>query len=217
MRAGRLKAGQRVLVIGASGGVGTFEVQIAKAMGAEVTAVANTRSVDLLRAIGADHVIDYTREDFASGGARFDLILDNIENRSLSDVRRALAPDGTLVLNSGRNVGGVRGLVRLIRPILLSPFSRQTLRRYVSNPNAADLAELAALAEEGKLRPVIDSAFPLADTAAALRHVEHGHPRGKVVISISGDAANDQAAASTPSLSRNDLRQRSVASTALNV
>jgi NADPH:quinone reductase-like Zn-dependent oxidoreductase len=215
--AGKLKAGQRVLIIGASGGVGTFEIQIAKAMGAEVTAVANTRNVDLLRSIGADHVIDYTREDFTTGGARFDLIVDNIENRSMSDVRRALAPNGALVLNSGRGAGGIRGLIRLVQPILLSLFSRQTLRRYLSNPNADDLADLAALAREGKLRPVIDSAFPLAETAAALRHVEQGHPCGKVVIAVSGDPADDQAAASTPNLSRSDLRQRSVASTALNV
>ena len=132
-------------------------------------------------------------------------------------MRRALAPDGTLVLNSGRGAGGVRGLIRLVRPVLLSPFSRQTLRRYLSNPKAADLAVLAALVEEGKLRPVVDSVYPLAETAAALRHVEQGHPAGKVVISVSGNPADDQAAASTPSLSRNDLRQRPVASTALNV
>ena len=215
--AGKLRAGQRVLIIGASGGVGTFEVQIAKAMGAEVTAVASTRNVNLLRSIGADHVIDYTREDFATGGPRFDLIVDNIENRSLSDVRRALAPDGTLVLNSGRGASGLRGMIRLVRPVLLSPFSRQTLRRYLSSPKAADLAVLAAFVDDGKLRPVVDSVYPLAETAAALRHVERGHPAGKVVISVSGNLADDQAAASTPSRSMNDLRQRSVASTALNV
>jgi NADPH:quinone reductase-like Zn-dependent oxidoreductase len=197
--AGKLQAGQRVLIVGASGGVGTFEVQIAKAMGAEVTAVASTRNVELLRSIGADHVIDHTREDFAAGGPRFDLIVDNIESRSLSDVRRALIPDGTLVLNSGRAAGGVRGLIRLARPIVLSRFSRQNLRRYVTNPDAADLADLSALVEQGSLRPVIDREFPLAETAAALRHVADGHPAGKVVIGV-WDGEGSSAAPMSPSL-----------------
>jgi NADPH:quinone reductase-like Zn-dependent oxidoreductase len=196
--AGSLAPGQRVLIIGASGGVGTFEVQIARAMGAEVTAVVNARNVELLRSIGADHVIDYTRQDFAAGGVQYDLIVDNIENRPLGDVRRALAPSGTLVLNSGRNAGGLLGLIRLVRPILLSPFSRQTLRRYVSNPDATDLAALSALVDAGELRPVIDATFPLSETVAALRHVADGHPAGKVVISVSRDTIDDRAVASTP-------------------
>src|SRR5262245_42444799 len=197
LRAGRLQAGQRVLIIGASGGVGTFEVQIAKAMGAEVTAVARAVHEGLLRSIGADHVIDSSREDFGTGGPRFDLIVDNIENRRLSDVRRALVPDGTLVLNSGRSAGGLRGLIRLVRPILLSPFSRQTMRRYVSNPDATDLAALSALVDAGQLRPVIDRVFPLADTVAALRHVADGHPAGKVVVSVSREPADDRSTTAT--------------------
>jgi NADPH:quinone reductase-like Zn-dependent oxidoreductase len=215
--AGRLAAGQRVLIIGASGGVGTFEVQIAKALGAEVTAVVSTRNVEVVRSIGADHVIDYSRSDFAAGGVAYDLILDNIERRPLGDVRRALAQDGTLVLNSGRDAGGLRGLIRLVRPILLSPFSGQTLRRYVSNPDAEDLAVLADLVDAGKLRPVIDATFPLSETAAALRHVADGHPAGKVVISVSREPAADRAAASTPERSTIDGRPMEVGPVALEV
>jgi NADPH:quinone reductase-like Zn-dependent oxidoreductase len=186
-------------------------------MGAEVTAVVGPRNVELLRSIGADHVIDYSREDFAASGAAYDLIIDNIENRRLGDVRRALAPNGTLVLNSGRSAGGLRGLVRLIRPILLSPFSRQTMRRYVSNPDAADLAVLAELVDASVLRPVIDATFPLEETAAALRHVADGHPAGKVVISVSGEPVVDRAAASTLTMSSTDGRPIGVGPVALDV
>jgi NADPH:quinone reductase-like Zn-dependent oxidoreductase len=182
--AGRLKAGQSVLINGASGGVGTFAVQIAKAMGAEVTAVTSARNAELVRSLGADHVVDYTQEDFTTASRRYDLILDNIENRRLSDVRRALKPEGTLVLNSGTGAGGLRLLVRLVRPVLLSRFVRHNLRRYLSTPNQADLELLKALVEQGKLRPIIDSAYPLAETAAALRHIETGRARGKVVIAV---------------------------------
>jgi NADPH:quinone reductase-like Zn-dependent oxidoreductase len=182
--AGRLRAGQRVLINGASGGVGTFAVQIAKALGADVTAVCSTRNVELVRSLGADHVIDYTKEDFTQAGRRYDLILDNIENRSLSAVRRALAPDGTLVLNSGTGAGGLRLIVRLIRPVLLSRFVRQNLRRYLSTPNQADLEFLKTLVEEGKLRPVIDTSYSLDETAAALRHIETGRASGKVVVAV---------------------------------
>ena len=183
--AGKLRPGHQVLINGASGGVGTFAVQIAKALGAEVTAVCGTANVDLVRSLGADAVIDYTKEDFASGGPRYDVVLDNIENRSLAEVRRALKPGGTLVLNSGTGAGGLALLVRLVGPLLLSPFARQKMRRYLSNPNRADLEILAALAEEGKLRAVIDRTYTLPETPAALHHIATGHARGKVVVAVS--------------------------------
>lgn len=181
---GKLQAGQRVLINGASGGVGTFAVQIAKSLGAEVTGVCSTKNVDLVRAIGADHVIDYTQQDFTQGAERYDLILDNIENRSLSDCRRALTPTGTLILNSGTGAAGVAMLVRLFKPLLLSPFVRQNLRRYVSAPNLADLLALKRLAEAGQLKPVIDKTYPLSETRAALCHIESGHARGKVMVTV---------------------------------
>ncbi len=182
--AGRLQPGQKVLINGASGGVGTFAVQIAKSFGADVTGVCSTASVDMVRSIGADHVIDYTQEDFTRGGPRYDLIFDNVENRSLSDCRRALTPRGTLILNSGTGAHGLEMLVRLVRPLVLSLFVRQELRRFLSRPDRADLAVLNALVENGKLRPVIDNTYPLRETPAALRHIEAGHARGKVVITV---------------------------------
>jgi NADPH:quinone reductase-like Zn-dependent oxidoreductase len=184
LRAGRLERGQRVLIVGASGGVGTFQVQMAKSLGADVTAVCSTRNVELVRSIGADAVIDYTREDFTRAGPRFDLIVDNIENRPLSEVRRALTPRGTLVLNSGTGATGLRMLARLVWPLILSPFVGHTLRRYLSTPNQADLEHLEALLAAGTLRPVIDRAYPLSETPAALRHIESGHARGKVVAAV---------------------------------
>ena len=182
--AGRVQPGQRVLINGASGGVGSFAVQIAKVLGAEVTGVCSHANVEMVRSLGADHVIDYTREDFTAGGPRYDLIVDNIENRPLSAVRRALTPRGTLVLNSGTGATGLRMLGRLLWPIVLSPFTSHSLRRYLSNPKRADLEWLADRAAEGSLRPVIGSTFALAETAAALRLIEGGHSRGKVVISV---------------------------------
>ena len=137
--AGKLQPGQKVLINGASGGVGSFAVQIAKALGAEVTGVTSTGNVEMVRSLGADHVIDYKREDFTKGGPRYDLIFDNVENRSVADCRRALTPDGTLVLNSGTGARGLAMLVRLARPYVLSPFVHHDLRRYLSHPNRADL------------------------------------------------------------------------------
>ncbi|HET9344543.1 MAG TPA: NAD(P)-dependent alcohol dehydrogenase [Candidatus Limnocylindrales bacterium] len=215
--AGKLRSGQRVLVVGASGGVGTFAVQIAKAFGADVTGVTSTRNVELVRSIGADHVVDYTTEDFAANGPQYDLILDNIENRSLSDVRRALRPGGTLVLNSGTGASGLRMLVRLVRPVILSLFSRQSLRRFLSHPTAADLAFLATLASEGRLRPVVGATYPLKETPTALQHIAAGHARGKVVVAVSVPSSAQAAATSAPCRARNSRRQRTVASTALNV
>ncbi len=173
---GRIKQGHKVLINGASGGVGTFAVQIAASYGADVTGVCGPANVDLVRSIGAHHVIDYTHGDFTAGGRRYDLILDNVENRSLADCRRALTPTGTLILNSGTG--------RLVKPLVLSPFTRQNLRRFVAAPNHQDLATLTELVESGKLRPVIDQTYPLPQTAEALRHIETGHARGKVVITV---------------------------------
>jgi NADPH:quinone reductase-like Zn-dependent oxidoreductase len=185
LRAGRLEPGQDVLVVGASGGVGTFAIQIAKALGAaSVTAVCSARNADLVRSLGADEVIDYGTQDFTRDGRQYDLIFDNIENRSLGEVRRALTPNGTLVLNSGTGAVGIGLFVRLLRPILISPFVRHRLLRFLSNPNADDLTLLATLVAEGKLRPVIDRTYPLGETASALRHIETGHARGKVVVAI---------------------------------
>ena len=189
--AGRLRAGQRVLINGASGGVGTYAVQIARAFGAEVTGVCGPTNVDLVRSLGAHHVIDYTREDFTQGAARYDLILDNMENHSLADTRRALAPDGTLVLMSGTGASGLRLLVRLIRPVVLSPFVKHSLRRPLSTPNREDLEVLTSMFEEGKLRPVIDATYPLPETAAAIRYIEAGHARGKVIITVKQDDAQE--------------------------
>jgi NADPH:quinone reductase-like Zn-dependent oxidoreductase len=182
--AGRLEAGQRVLIVGASGGVGTFAVQIAKAMGAHVTGVTSMNNVELVRSLGADDVIDYTRDDFTERRGAFDLIFDNIENRPLSAVRRALSPKGTLVLNSGTGASGLRFLVRLVRPVVLSPFSSQTMRRYLSNANHVDLEVLKGMVEAGQLKPVICRTFPLDDTVDALRLVASGHAAGKVVLVV---------------------------------
>jgi len=164
--------------------VGTYAVQIARALGAEVTGVCGPTNVELVRSLGAHHVIDYTREDFTRGTARYDLILDNMENHSLADTRRALAPDGTLVLMSGTGASGLGLLVRLIRPVVMSPFVKHSLRRPLSNPKREDLEVLMTMVEEGALRPVIDATYPLSETAAAIRYIETGHARGKVVVTI---------------------------------
>ena len=182
--AGRLEAGQRVLIVGASGGVGTFAIQIAKAMGAHVTGVTSEKNAQLVRSLGADDVIDYTREDFTERRGAFDLIFDNIENRPLSAVRRALTPKGTLVLNSGTGTSGLRMLIRLARPVVLSPFSSHTMRRYLSNANHVDLDVLKGMVEAGQIKPVIGRTYPLDDTVEALRHVAGGHASGKVVLAV---------------------------------
>jgi NADPH:quinone reductase-like Zn-dependent oxidoreductase len=175
---GKVKSGRQVLINGASGGVGTFAVQIAASYGAEVTGVCGPANVDLVRSLGARHVVDYTQEDFTAGERRYDVILDNVENRSLAECRRVLTPTGTLILNSGTGDGS------LLKPLVLSPFIRQSLRRFVAVPNHRDLATLTELIEAGKLRPVVEQTLPLAETATALRHIETGHARGKVVITL---------------------------------
>ena len=182
--AGRLRPGQQVLINGASGGVGTFAVQIAKALGADVTAVCGSANQDAVRLLGADRVVDYTSLDFARGPQRYDLILDNIENRTLSDCRRVLTPNGILVLNSGTGARGIKLMARLLTPLVLSLFTRQTLRRFLSTPNQQDLLELKALIEDVKVTPVIDKVYQLGETPTALRHIEGGHARGKVVVAM---------------------------------
>jgi NADPH:quinone reductase-like Zn-dependent oxidoreductase len=177
--AGQVRPGQQVLINGASGGVGTFAVQIAKALGAEVTGVCSTRNVELVRSIGADHVIDYTREDFTQGRRRYDLILDNVANRSFSDSRRALTPAGRLIPNSGH-----AGLGYILKAFVRSVFVRQQGRPFISMPNREDLLALKELIEVGKITPVIDRTYPLSETAEAFRYLDQGHARGKVVITL---------------------------------
>ena len=180
-----VEAGQSVLVIGAGGGVGTFAVQIARARGAEVTGVCSAGKTDLVRALGADHVIDYAREDFADGRRRYDVILDTAGNRSLSHLRRALAPAGTLVIIGGEGGGPLLGGTdRQLRASLLSPFVRQTLGSLFSTVVAADLEHLRELIEAGRVVPVIGRTCPLSRVADAMRELEAGHARGKIAISV---------------------------------
>jgi NADPH:quinone reductase-like Zn-dependent oxidoreductase len=182
---GEVRTGHQVLVIGAAGGVGTYAVQIAAALGAEVTGVCSARNVELVRSIGAAHVVDYTTEDFTDTPARYDVILDNVGNRPLSRLRRALSPTGTLVLNAGGSPGRVVGAVgSILRAVAVNGFVRQRLRPLPTKQNREELLTLTGLIEDGKLTPVLDRAYPLADTAEGLRHVEHGHARGKVVITV---------------------------------
>ncbi len=182
---GHVQAGQKVLVIGASGGVGTFAVQIAKAYGAEVTGVCSTTKIDLVQSVGADHVVDYTRVDLTSGGHRYDVILDAGGNRPLRQLRRALAPRGTLVIVGGETGGRwLGGFDRALRAPLLSLFLRQQLGTLMCSENAADLLVLTELIESGKLTPVIDKSYPLSQTADAIRYMQEGHARGKVVITV---------------------------------
>jgi NADPH:quinone reductase-like Zn-dependent oxidoreductase len=180
-----VRAGQRVLVNGAAGGVGTYAVQIATALGAEVTGVCSTGNVELVRSLGAGHVVDYTSEDFTDGRVRYDVILDNVGNRPLSRLRRALTPTGTLLLNGGGSPGHVIGvLAPMARAVVTDRFVRQRLRPFLSKPDRADLLAVTALIDEDRLTPVIDRTYPLAETAEGLRHVERGHTRGKVVITV---------------------------------
>jgi NADPH:quinone reductase-like Zn-dependent oxidoreductase len=182
---GEVTAGQRVLVIGASGGVGTYAVQIAAALGAEVTGVCSTRNVELMRSIGAAHVIDYTTDDFTSGPARYDVILDNVSSLPLSRLRGALTPKGTLVLNGGGSPGHVFGPVAgIVRAAVANAFVSQRLRPLPSRQNREELLAVTRLIEDGKLTPVVDRTYPLANTAEGLRHVEQGHARGKAIVTV---------------------------------
>ena len=181
----RVEAGQHVLVIGAGGGVGTFAVQIAKAYGARVTGVASSAKVDLVRAIGADEVVDYTIEDFADRPASYDVILDIAGNRPLSRLRRTLGPEGTLVIVGGEGGGKwLGGVDRQLRALLLSPFVRQRLRTWISRDCAEDLEELRGLIEAGDVAPVVDHAFPLGRVPDAIRYLRAGRARGKAVVTV---------------------------------
>lgn len=181
----RVQPGQNVLIVGASGGVGSFAVQIAKAHGAQVTGVCSPGKVDLVRALGADHVLDYTRDDFADGTHQYDAILDIGGNRRVADLRRALTPTGTLVIVGGETEGRwLGGLDRQMKATLLSTFVHQKLGTFISSENADDLTVLGQLLEAGTITPAIDRAFPLHETAAALGHLLDGGARGKVVVTI---------------------------------
>jgi len=179
---GAVQPGQEVLIIGAAGGVGTFAVQIAKAFGAGVTGVCSTMKMDFVRSIGADHVIDYTREDFTRSGQRYDVIFQLAGTASPSACRRALTPNGTLVLSSGE--GRFAGIDRLVRALASSPFVRQRLRLLATKETNEDLVTLAAFIEAGKVTPVIDRTYALSEVPEAIRYLEEGHARGKVVITV---------------------------------
>jgi NADPH:quinone reductase-like Zn-dependent oxidoreductase len=182
---GEVQAGHRLLVNGAAGGVGTYAVQIAAALGAEVTGVCSTRNVELMRSIGAAHVVDYTTEDFTDTHAPYDVILDNVGNQPLSRLRQALTPTGTLVLNAGGSPGRVIGAVgSMLRAVVVNGFVRQRLRPLPTKQNREELLTLTGLIADGKLTPVLDRTYPLEDTAEGLRHVEQGHARGKIVITV---------------------------------
>jgi NADPH:quinone reductase-like Zn-dependent oxidoreductase len=182
---GKVEPGQKVLIVGASGGVGTYAVQLAKAFGAEVTAVCSTAKVDLVRSLGAAHVIDYTREDFAESERRYDAILDIGGNSSLSRMRRALTPEGTLVIAGGETGGRwLGGSDRQLRALVLSRLVHQKLTTFISRENHEDMIALKELIEAGKITPVIDRTYPLAEAPQAIRYLEQGHARGKVVITV---------------------------------
>jgi NADPH:quinone reductase-like Zn-dependent oxidoreductase len=182
---GRVRPGHRVLINGASGGVGTFAVQLAKAFGAEVTGVCSTRNVDLVASLGADQVIDYTREDFTRAGRRYDLLVDIAGNRTLAETRRALAPKGVLVGVGGPDKGRWIGpLGRSVKMVLLSPAVSQRMVFFLARLNKADLGVLGELLAAGKLTPVIDRTYPLSEVARAIGYLKQGHARGKVAITV---------------------------------
>jgi NADPH:quinone reductase-like Zn-dependent oxidoreductase len=182
---GHIHAGQKVLVNGASGGVGTFAVQIAKAYGAEVTGVCSTKNLELVRSLGADHVIDYTHEDFTQGTERYDLIVDTVTTHSLLDYKRVMTPKGIWVMVGSTEPGNWFGfLAKPLEGVLLGPFVSQQFSMMLAELNPRDLGVLADLMQTGKLKPVIDRRYPLSETAEALRYLEKGHARGKVVITV---------------------------------
>src|SRR5436853_982902 len=184
---GKVQSGQKVLINGASGGVGTFAVQIAKSFGADVTGVCSTRNVDLVRSLGADHVIDYTKEDFAKGAEHYDVILDNVPNHSLSECRAILNPNGKYVMNRVRGHNDSRWIGpfgRVINTMLLSPFVSQKMGMMMADANQKDLTVLGDMMQSGKVKPVIDRTYKLSEVPDAIRYVEQGHARGKVVITV---------------------------------
>jgi NADPH:quinone reductase-like Zn-dependent oxidoreductase len=182
---GNVRQGHKVLINGASGGIGTFAVQIAKALGAEVTAVASTRNLELVRSIGADHVIDYTKQDFTTSGKRYDFILDNVSNHSLSSLRRALTPTGVLIPNGG-NFGNrwFSSAGRLVRGTIMFRFGGQKLGNFLVSTSHRDLVALKDLIEADKVRPVVGRTYPLSQAAQAMDHVGEGHAQGKVAITV---------------------------------
>jgi NADPH:quinone reductase-like Zn-dependent oxidoreductase len=183
----QVKPGQKVLINGASGGVGTFAVQIAKFLGAEVTGVCSTKNVALVQSLGADHVIDYTREDFTQSGEKYDVILDNVGNHSLLESRRALKPEGLMIMLAGGGPTDNSYIGPMMQPIkgaLLSPFVSQKFAMFLSDLKQSDLEVLSGLIEQGKIKPVIDKRYPLNEVPAAMRYLEEGHVRGKVVINV---------------------------------
>jgi NADPH:quinone reductase-like Zn-dependent oxidoreductase len=182
---GHIKDGQKVLINGASGGVGTFAVQIAKSYGADVTGVCSTKNVELVRSIGADHVVDYTREDFTKGAERYDLIVDNVSTHSMSDYRRVLNPNGNFVMIGSATTGHWFGWLELpLEAWILSPFMSQKFGMMLADLNKEDLAVLGDLMQSGKVTSVIDRTYKLSEAAEALRYLEKGHARGKVVLSV---------------------------------
>jgi NADPH:quinone reductase-like Zn-dependent oxidoreductase len=186
LRKGRIQPGQKVLINGAAGGVGTFAVPIAKSFGANVTGVCSTRNVDLVRSIGADDVIDYTHEDFTKSGQRYDLMFDCVGNHSLAACRRVMSPKGTYLMVGGSGGGRWMGpLAHGLRAVLLSRFVSQNLVLFFTSPSKKDLVALQELAETGKVTPVIDRTYPLSEIPEAIRYLEEGHARGKVVIALS--------------------------------
>jgi NADPH:quinone reductase-like Zn-dependent oxidoreductase len=195
---GHVQPGQKVLINGASGGVGTFAAQIAKSFGAEVTGVCSGRNAEMVRSIGADHVIDYTKEDFTRSGQRYDLILDNVGNHSLLDCRRVLNPNGKIIMIGGGGINDGRWtgpLVGVIKALVLKPFVTQEMSMMLAEMNKKDLTILADLIQSGKVKPVIDRTYPLSQVPEALRYLEEGHARGKVVITV-GD--NNEVSPASP-------------------
>jgi NADPH:quinone reductase-like Zn-dependent oxidoreductase len=188
LRKGGIRSGLKVLVNGASGGVGTFAVQIAKALGAEVTGVSSTRNLEMVRSIGADRVIDYAREDFTALGQRYDMIFDTVGNHSFLECRRALQSDGVYVIVGGLSGKWIAPLDSALRTFAVAPFVTQKVVMLLADLNKADLATLADLMRTGKVKPVIDRRYPLADTPEAIAYVEKGHARGKVIVTVEGDA-----------------------------
>ena len=185
---GKVQRGQKVLINGASGGVGTFAVQIAKSMGADVTGVCSTKNLDMVRSLGADHVIDYTKEDFTKGDQHYDVILDNVANHSLSECRRVLNPDGKYVLIGGGGVNEGRwlgpGLTHALNAMFLSKFVSQKMGMMLAELNQKDLTALADLMQSGKVTPVIDRTYTLSELPQAIEYLEQGHARGKVVVKV---------------------------------
>jgi NADPH:quinone reductase-like Zn-dependent oxidoreductase len=183
----KLQRGQKVLINGASGGVGTFAVQIAKALGAEVTGVCSTRNVELVRSLGADHVVDYTKQDFTKSGERYDVIFDTVGNHSMSECRRALNPKGIAVMigGGGPDRGGFIGpLIEPVKAFLYSPFVSQKFVFFLAEVRRDDLSVLRDLIDAGKVRPVVDRTYPLSQATEAIRYLEQGHARGKVVFTV---------------------------------